>query len=155
MPAVSAMTMSNPAALTASITSGKLSGISELDRRVAKDRIKTRGLLMAFIRILSPKRAPPVFLRVGSQLMTATVVSCCPFKILNISSSVREDFPDPPVPVIPSTGTFRPASLWDTLFLSASRSPLPSLFICSKRVISLATCRLLSGLMASTSISVL
>ena len=59
---------------------------------------------MAFILIRSPSRAPPVLRREGSTEITAMVVLGSSSRNLRISSSVREDLPEPPVPVMPTTG---------------------------------------------------
>ena len=59
---------------------------------------------MAFIRILSPKSAPPVLRFDGSTEITPIFFSGKSTKNLRINSSTKEDFPEPPVPVIPSTG---------------------------------------------------
>jgi hypothetical protein len=61
-----------------------------------------------FILILSPSNAPPVLLRVGSVASKAILVPGLSLCILNINSSVRLDFPAPPVPVKPTTGHFKP-----------------------------------------------
>ncbi len=74
--------------------------------RVASERIYTRGWEMAFIRMRSPSRAPPDFFLLGSTLITATVRESDVCRNRLSISSVREDFPDPPVPVMPSTGVF-------------------------------------------------
>ena len=73
--------------------------------RVAIERIYTRGLLIEFIRILSPNKAPPVFLRLGSTEIMDKVFSGKSNIKRRTSSSVSEDFPAPPVPVIPKIGT--------------------------------------------------
>src|SRR6478609_7161252 len=59
---------------------------------------------MAFIRILSPNKAPPVFFFDGSTEITAIVFSVNACRYLLTISSVTELFPAPPVPVIPRTG---------------------------------------------------
>ncbi len=59
---------------------------------------------MEFILILSPNNAPPVFFLEGSTEITAIVLSVKLFRKRRTISSVTEDFPAPPVPVIPSTG---------------------------------------------------
>ena len=59
---------------------------------------------MAFILILSPKRAPPVFLFDGSTEINAMVFSGKSIKKRRTNSSTKDDFPAPPVPVIPKTG---------------------------------------------------
>ena len=62
----------------------------------------------AFIRIRSPSSAPPPRRRVGSTASTAIrSLSSWSSRNRRISSSVRELLPDPPVPVMPSTGTRR------------------------------------------------
>ena len=72
--------------------------------RVAKLRIYTRGEFIAFILILSPKSAPPVLRFEGSTDTKPTVFSGKSIKNLRTSSSTKDDFPEPPVPVIPKTG---------------------------------------------------
>ena len=67
---------------------------------------------MAFILILSPKSAPPVFLFDGSTEIKPTVLFGKSLRNLRTNSSTKEDFPAPPVPVIPKTGVF------EFLFLS-------------------------------------
>ena len=62
---------------------------------------------MAFILILSPRSAPPVFLFEGSTDISPMVLSGKSIKNLLTSSSTKEDLPAPPVPVIPSTGVFK------------------------------------------------
>ncbi len=59
---------------------------------------------MAFMRILSPRSAPPVFLLEGSTETIAICLSEKSIKNLRTSSSTKDDFPAPPVPVIPNTG---------------------------------------------------
>ena len=79
--------------------------------RVASDRKNTRSPSRAFIRIRSPSSAPPPRRRVGSTASTATrSLSCWSMRSRRTSSSVSDDLPDPPVPVIPSTGTRRAAA---------------------------------------------
>ena len=108
MPGVSTMMRSNPAARQASMAEGTGEGISDALPRVARERKNTCGVSMAFIRIRSPRSAPPLLRLVGSTANTA-MRSLSPWSSRNrrISSSVSEDLPDPPVPVIPSTGTDR------------------------------------------------
>ncbi len=79
---------------------------------VARLRIYTRGLLMEFIRILSPKSAPPVFFFEGSTEIIPKVLSGKSIKNRRTNSSTNEDFPAPPVPVIPKIGVF------ESLFIS-------------------------------------
>ena len=59
---------------------------------------------MLFILIRSPNKAPPVFFFDGSTEITATALLGYAYKNLRTNSSVNEDFPAPPVPVIPNTG---------------------------------------------------
>ena len=59
---------------------------------------------MAFILMRSPKRAPPVFRLDGSTEMMAKFFSGKSIKKRRTNSSTKDDFPAPPVPVIPSTG---------------------------------------------------
>ncbi len=78
---------------------------------------------MEFILILSPRRAPPVFRLDGSQETIAILTSLRSIRILIINSSVKEDFPAPPVPVRPITGTsFLSASfeISDEIFANTS-----------------------------------
>jgi len=71
---------------------------------VAKDLIYTLFDFMAFILILSPNNAPPVFLLDGSTDTIATFFSEKSAINLLTNSSTNDDFPAPPVPVTPSTG---------------------------------------------------
>ena len=73
---------------------------------VAKDLMYTRSELIEFILILSPRSAPPDFLLDGSTEIIAIFFSEKSDKNLLTSSSINDDFPAPPVPVIPITGTF-------------------------------------------------
>ena len=92
----------------AATTIGRGGGISEAEPRVASDRKYTRDGSMAFILIRSPRRAPPPRRRVGSTASTATAsLSSWSCRKRRMISSVSDDFPDPPVPVTPSTGAFR------------------------------------------------
>ena len=59
---------------------------------------------MEFILILSPSNAPPVFLLEGSTEIIAISLSVKSKINLLTSSSTSQDFPAPPVPVIPNTG---------------------------------------------------
>ncbi|MBA7572146.1 hypothetical protein ES708_13922 [subsurface metagenome] len=59
---------------------------------------------MAFMRILSPSSAPPVFLREGSTEIIARVFFGKSLINRLTNSSIRDDFPAPPVPAIPNTG---------------------------------------------------
>ncbi len=59
---------------------------------------------MAFILILSPNKAPPVLRLEGSTETMAMVLFGKSNKNRLTNSSTNEDFPAPPVPVIPKTG---------------------------------------------------
>ena len=59
---------------------------------------------MAFIRIRSPRSAPPVFRFEGSTETKPIVFSGKSIKKRRTNSSTKDDFPAPPVPVIPKTG---------------------------------------------------
>ena len=61
---------------------------------------------MAFIRILSPNSAPPVLRFDGSTEINPIVFSGKSIRNRLTNSSTKDDFPAPPVPVIPSTGIF-------------------------------------------------
>ena len=146
MPEVSTITTSKPAHLAAAITSGKAALISLPNSRVAKLRMNTRcsdklgsepefcfaksvsdpNLFqgeMAFMRMRSPSNAPPLLRRDGSMEMTAIrKLSSWSRRIRRISSSVSDDLPAPPVPVMPNTGTFSPAAwarIWTTISVFA------------------------------------
>ena len=62
---------------------------------------------MEFILILSPRSAPPVFFLDGSTEIIAIFLLGFARKNLLTNSSVREDFPAPPVPVIPMIGILK------------------------------------------------
>ena len=62
------------------------------------------------MRIRSPNKAPPVFFLLGSTEIMAMVLSVKSYKNLRTNSSTNEDFPAPPVPVIPKTGILEPAA---------------------------------------------
>ena len=79
---------------------------ARLDLRVASDLIYTLPLLIAFIRIRSPRSAPPVLRFDGSTDTIARCLSGKSSKNLLTNSSTRLDLPAPPVPVIPNTGVF-------------------------------------------------
>ena len=135
IPEVSTITISKPAHLVAAITSGKAGLISLPNSRVAKLRMNTRcpdksvsdpNLFqgaMAFMRMRSPSKAPPLFRREGSmEMMAIRKLSSWSRRIRRISSSVSDDFPAPPVPVMPNTGTFNPdawARIWATISVFA------------------------------------
>ncbi len=110
MPEVSTITRSKPATLQAAITSGRACEISEPASRVASERMNTRCCpfqgLIAFMRMRSPSRAPPDLRRDGSIEITA-MFRRSPWsrRMRRISSSVSEDLPAPPVPVMPRVGT--------------------------------------------------
>ena len=59
---------------------------------------------MAFIRILSPRSAPPVLRLDGSTEINPIVFSGKSIRKRRTNSSTSDDLPDPPVPVIPRTG---------------------------------------------------
>ncbi len=61
-------------------------------------------LLIAFILIRSPNKAPPVFRLEGSTEISPIVLFGKSIKNLLTNSSTKLDFPEPPVPVIPKTG---------------------------------------------------
>ncbi len=61
---------------------------------------------MAFIRIRSPSNAPPVFLLEGSTEITPIYLSGKSIRKRRTNSSTSEDFPAPPVPVIPKHRRF-------------------------------------------------
>ena len=111
MPEVSKIIRSYFAALSTCTASDTCLERAKLDCRVANDRMYTRSLLIAFIRIRSPKSAPPVFRLEGSTETIPICLSGKSIKNLRTNSSTRLDFPAPPVPVIPSTGTL-PCSFW-------------------------------------------
>ena len=73
---------------------------------------------MAFMRILSPNNAPPVLRFEGSTEMMANRLSVKSIKKRRTNSSTKDDFPAPPVPVIPNTGVFD----WSANFLIAFNS---------------------------------
>ena len=72
----------------------------------------TLGELIAFILILSPKRAPPVLRFDGSTDTKPIVFSGKSIKKRRTNSSTKDDLPAPPVPVIPKTGVL------ESLFLT-------------------------------------
>ena len=59
---------------------------------------------MAFILILSPSNAPPVLRFDGSTDIIPIVLFGKSIKNRLTNSSTVDDFPEPPVPVIPRTG---------------------------------------------------
>jgi hypothetical protein len=63
-----------------------------------------------FMRMRSPSSAPPVRRRVGSTEITAMRISGKLARKRLSSSSVTDDLPAPPVPVMPTTGVLPPAS---------------------------------------------
>ena len=67
---------------------------------------------MAFIRILSPNKAPPVLRFDGSTEINPIVFSGKSIKKRRTNSSTKDDFPAPPVPVIPNTGIFDVSFFW-------------------------------------------
>ena len=126
MPGVSTMTRSLPAAFITAITSARCSGTS-CAPRVASERKNTRSPSRELARIRSPSSAPPPLRRVGSTAMTAMrSLSCWSVRKRRTISSVRLDLPDPPVPVMPSTGTTRLAAARRTSSSSDSSRRPPS-----------------------------
>ena len=105
IPLVSQNIRSKPTAFATSIALSKLALISEPEPRLARLRIKRALLDNEFILIRSPRSAPPVRLRVGSTHNRQIFLSGLSRKIRNITSSNKLDFPAPPVPVKPITGT--------------------------------------------------
>ena len=93
-----------------------------------------------FILILSPSKAPPVLLRVGSTHSKQIFLSGLSLSILNINSSSRLLLPAPPVPVKPITGTS--FSLERTFSMIALKS---SALADSERVSRSPTSAILSG----------
>jgi hypothetical protein len=119
MPEVSTTTRSKPAPCRRrSRRAGRLADLAaEVARgqRAHEDALAlAKGTvhgLIAFMRMRSPSSAPPLLRREGSIEMTATR-SLSPWsrRRRRISSSVSEDLPAPPVPVMPSTGILRLAA---------------------------------------------
>ena len=66
--------------------------------------MKSCSFASAFMRMRSPSSAPPERLRVGSIATTATRRSGKKRTMRFRISSVSEDLPAPPVPVMPTTG---------------------------------------------------
>ncbi len=137
MPDVSTTTRSKPAALQAAITSGRAWEISEPKSRVARLRMKTRcpppahGPI-AFMRMRSPSRAPPLLRRDGSIEITATRrLSSWSSRRRRINSSVSDDLPAPPVPVMPTTGMRLPAACARTASISVPSAWPPSTAVIS------------------------
>ena len=77
---------------------------------------------MEFMRILSPKRAPPVFFLEGSTEIIAIFFSGFERKKRRTISSVKEDFPAPPVPVIPMIGILESLAFSSIAFTKSSFS---------------------------------
>ena len=130
MPLVSTTIKSNPAALTTSRTSPIAADNSVLEPRVARLLMNTRLLKMAFMRMRSPRSAPPVFCFVGSIDRIAIFLSGSSVRKRRINSSVRELFPAPPVPVIPRTGVFFDFSR--TAFI---KSPVSRFRVCASSAV--------------------
>ena len=130
MPGVSTTTRSYPAAWHAAMTSPRCSGSWPPAVRVASERKKIRdgsAPSTAFIRMRSPSRAPPPRRRVGSTARTATrSLSSWSSRNRRSSSSVSDDLPEPPVPVIPRTGTCRPAAASASRAASSGSRPSSS-----------------------------
>ncbi len=139
MPEVSTTTTSKPATLHAATTSGNAAEISLPKSRVAKLRMNTRAPLrhglMAFMRMRSPSKAPPLLRREGS-IDTTAMRRSSPWskRKRRISSSVKDDLPAPPVPVMPNTGTWcLAASVRKAATMSADALPFSSTVIsCDK-----------------------
>ena len=104
MPEVSRIMRSNPATFKMSNAFCTWALRAKFAWRVAKERINTLPCLMAFIRMRSPNKAPPVFLFEGSTDTTAMRLSVKSMVKRRTSSSTIELFPAPPVPVIPRIG---------------------------------------------------
>jgi hypothetical protein len=108
-------------ALQAAITSGRAAG--DLAAEVARgQRAHEDALallprrLIAFMRMRSPSSAPPLLRRDGIDGDDATRrLSSWSRRRRRISSSVSDDLPAPPVPVMPSTGTCAPCACVRTL----------------------------------------
>jgi hypothetical protein len=132
MPEVSTMTRSKPATRQAAIAPGSEAEISAPEARVASERMNTFSVWIEFIRMRSPSSAPPVLRRDGSTAMTA-IFSLSPWSSRNrrTSSSVIEDLPAPPVPVMPSAGTVLPAASLSRLCLSFASSDPASIDVMS------------------------
>ena len=133
MPGVSTTTRSYPAARHAAMTSPRCSGSCPSARRVASDRKKTcdgSRSSIAFMRMRSPSSAPPPLRRVGSTASTAMrSLSSWSSRNRRTSSSVNELLPDPPVPVMPSTGAERCCAASCTAAARASSRPSSSTVI--------------------------
>ena len=135
MPEVSTTIKSKPATLQAAITSGSAWLISLPKSRVARLRINTRAPAslpvlvqgeIAFMRMRSPSKAPPLLRREGSMEMTAMrKLSPQSRRRRRISSSVSEDLPAPPVPVMPMLGTLE-AAAWVRRACRVAASTLPA-----------------------------
>ena len=105
IPLVSQKIMSKPTALATSMARSRLALISEPEPRLARLRMNKSLFESEFIRIRSPRSAPPVRFRVGSTHSKQTFLPGLSLWIRSINSSSRLDFPAPPVPVKPMTGT--------------------------------------------------
>ena len=116
------MTRSNPTAWQASIALPIQFAISRPLSLLAKERMNKFSSAREFMRILSPRSAPPVLFLVGSVARRATLEPGLSRWMRSINSSVRLDFPAPPVPVNPMTGQDE-SSLTD---LTRSRTVLKS-----------------------------
>ena len=133
------MMRSKPTAWQASIARPMQSAISRPLARLANERMNWLSSARLFIRILSPSRAPPVLFRVGSVASRATLAPGLSRWILSISSSVRLDFPAPPVPVKPTTGQPSPSLIVRTR-LRAARNWSSSAFSASVSNFATAPC---------------
>ena len=94
---------------------------------LANERMNRFGSVSEFILMRSPRRAPPVFLRVGSVASRATLASGLSLLTLSMTSSTRLDLPAPPVPVIPTIGHSSEASL-ERVLAKASENSSSELF---------------------------
>ena len=104
MPLVSTSTRSHPTAWQASIALLMQPAISLPLSLLATERMNRCSSESEFIRILSPRSAPPVRFRVGAVASSATLLPGLSRWILSMISSVKLDLPAPPVPVRPTTG---------------------------------------------------
>ena len=104
MPLVSTRIRSKPTAWQTSMALPTQSAISRPLFLLANERMNRLLSDREFIRILSPRSAPPVRLRVGSVARSAIFLPGLSRWTRSMISSVRLDLPAPPVPVRPTTG---------------------------------------------------
>ena len=110
-------------------------------RRVAIERMKTRGERSEFMRMRSPSSAPPVRRRVGSTEITAMRMAGKACRKRLMISSVTELLPAPPVPVRPTTGVLPPASCQPLRRVASSVSAIrPSSMAESMRPTAISSC---------------